>query len=163
MHKGTCLCRGVQYTVTGDPLTVAVCHCPDCAAYTGSMFGTNAWYTRENLQITAGENLLKTFRNMGRMTPNNTVDRQFCTVCGSNLFGTVTRPDPLVFVAVGTLIGDLGPEFTPQKEFFCQFRVKWLHPVEGASSDASDVPFALTKLSWRDEDVRDPQSDLTAS
>lgn len=105
------------------------------------------------------------------MTPDNTVHREFCSVCGSNMFTSVRilyqtsftfplmffqapqRPEPLVFVAVGTVIGDLGPEFTPKKEFYCLFRDTWLKPVDGASSDLSDVPFPLTKTTWRESDA----------
>lgn len=47
MHKGGCLCMGVQYILTGDPISVAICHCPDCKASSGCGFGLNAWYEKE--------------------------------------------------------------------------------------------------------------------
>ncbi|KAJ7753351.1 Mss4-like protein [Mycena maculata] len=153
-HKGACLCKGVQYTLAGEPQTVVICHCPDCAASGGSGFSVNAWYAKENVQVTAGADLLRTYEDIGRLTPDNTVLREFCSICGSNVFGTAPqRPESPVFVAVGTVIGDLGPEFTPKKEFYCLFRDKWMHPVDGASSDLSDIPFPLTKATWRETET----------
>jgi hypothetical protein len=75
-------------------------------------------------------------------------------------FQAPARSTGMVFVAVGTLIGELGPAFTPKQEFYCLFRNKWLFPVEGASSDLSDEPYHLTKLSWVETDVREPSDPL---
>jgi hypothetical protein len=46
---------------------------------------------------------------------------------------------------MGTLAGDLGPEFAPQKEFYCVEKKKWLYPVEGAVPFDTYRPFAFER------------------
>ncbi|PYI24996.1 hypothetical protein BP00DRAFT_452555, partial [Aspergillus indologenus CBS 114.80] len=34
-HTGTCLCRAIQFTVTGAPTAVYCCYCRDCSLGAG--------------------------------------------------------------------------------------------------------------------------------
>ena len=35
---GSCLCKAVRYSVTGDPISNHICHCTHCKKVTGSAF-----------------------------------------------------------------------------------------------------------------------------
>jgi len=50
VHYGHCLCRKVEYTVIGDPIVVAHCHCDDCQRLTGSGHSTGAMYNSSDLE-----------------------------------------------------------------------------------------------------------------
>ncbi|KAJ6561564.1 DUF636 domain protein, partial [Mycena vulgaris] len=135
------------------PIVVVLCHCIDCSRSSGSVFATNLWYSTENFQVTAGEELLKIY-----LKPGGQVARRFCSICGSLVFSTAPlQPEPVVFVAAGLLAGDPRPEFTPQKEFFCVHKNKWLNPVKGATASDTHASFTLerTKSTYRYVDVEE--------
>jgi hypothetical protein len=45
--KGSCLCRAIQYEVTGDPTRRALCHCENCSKASGSSFMANWWFGKD--------------------------------------------------------------------------------------------------------------------
>lgn len=40
---GSCLCGGIQYEVTGEPMKRVMCHCDNCRKFTGSSFMANSF------------------------------------------------------------------------------------------------------------------------
>lgn len=40
---GSCLCGGIQYEVTGEPMKRVMCHCENCRKFTGSSFMANSF------------------------------------------------------------------------------------------------------------------------
>jgi len=47
IKHGSCLCKSVQYTLRGNPITFRVCHCMNCKKSTGSAFMTNVFFFDE--------------------------------------------------------------------------------------------------------------------
>ncbi len=103
IHKGGCLCGAVIYHVTGEMRPVLVCHCRQCARWTGYKVMASAVKT-PNLAIQS-EGCLTWF------TSSDHAERGFCAECGSNLFwrrpgsgsisimaGTLTPPTGLKIV-----------------------------------------------------------------
>ncbi|KAF5353080.1 hypothetical protein D9758_008745 [Tetrapyrgos nigripes] len=87
-HEGSCLCGGIQFTVTGDPFLYILCHCTNCKKASGSAFLANAWFKYEDVEV-KDNNLLRTYKDIGTKS-GSTLVRQFCSNCGSNVF---IRPD----------------------------------------------------------------------
>jgi hypothetical protein len=79
MHKGSCLCGAVSFTVEGD-LTHApeACHCSQCR--------------KQSSHFSAGRNVLKSALkiegedSVAWYQSSENIRRGFCSICGSNLF-----------------------------------------------------------------------------
>src|SRR6266850_2130925 len=78
MKKGSCLCGGVSFAVTGDLAAPDACHCVQCRKQSGHYFAsTNV--PRSAIVIT-GE------RNVTWYQSSAKVRRGFCSTCGAALF-----------------------------------------------------------------------------
>lgn len=102
MLRGSCLCGGVRYAVSGTLGPAVYCHCGQCRKASGSSFATNASVAREGFRFVAGEELVGSYESSpGRL-------RCFCRRCGSPLVKRdAARPDELR-VRLGTLDDDPG-------------------------------------------------------
>ena len=78
LHKGSCLCGAVHFTVAGDLPPPSACHCTRCRKHTGH-FEAGTDVPRSAVTIT-GEDHLTWFHSSEK------VRRGFCKVCGSSLF-----------------------------------------------------------------------------
>jgi hypothetical protein len=99
IHKGSCLCGAVTYTLTGPLRPSVACHCGQCRKTSGHYWSATQVPT-EKLTI-SGENRLKWYRS------SDHAQRGFCTECGSSLFWTLDGEDA-TSVASGTLDGPTG-------------------------------------------------------
>jgi hypothetical protein len=78
MKKGSCLCGGVSFVVTGDLAAPDACHCVQCRKQSGHYFAsTNV--PRSAIVITGEENLTW-------YPSSEKVRRGFCSTCGAALF-----------------------------------------------------------------------------
>lgn len=53
--NGSCLCKKVQYTVTGQDRGAVICHCVNCQKGTGSAFAHNHQITKAQLEVKSGK------------------------------------------------------------------------------------------------------------
>ena len=51
-RSGSCLCGGIQFSVTGDPFRIGLCHCKDCRKASGSTFSAFAVWPLEAFETT---------------------------------------------------------------------------------------------------------------
>ena len=79
--KGSCLCGGVEFEVTGEFEPRSFCHCTSCKRLSGGAGTANARARSDEIEIVKGRELLRTY------TPEGGSAKTFCSVCGSNLFG----------------------------------------------------------------------------
>ena len=79
--EGSCLCGGVRFEVTGDFEPRSYCHCTSCKRLSGGAATANARVRSDDVRITAGRELLRTY------VPDGGSAKTFCSNCGSNLFG----------------------------------------------------------------------------
>ncbi len=77
--KGSCLCGGVAFEISGKPGPIGQCHCSKCRKVSGTD-GNAVFYARaEQLNWLRGEELIRIFQ-----VPNGNGWRStFCSVCGS--------------------------------------------------------------------------------
>lgn len=102
MLKGSCLCGGIGYEITGPVGRSLYCHCSMCRKSHGSAFRARLAVPRSSFRIVRGEDLLVEYRSSA-----STV-RRFCRVCGSPMMNS-WDPEPDNYgLAMGTLEDDPG-------------------------------------------------------
>lgn len=97
--SGGCLCGAIRYQVKSNPVRVAHCHCDDCRRATGSAFATNIFVKSDDLAITKGAP--KSYRHTA--DSGNTMTKEFCADCGSQLFGFSSGATGMKSVKVGSI------------------------------------------------------------
>ncbi len=133
--RGSCLCGGVQFEVTGPFRRANYCHCSRCRKHSGGAALAQGRVAREHFRIVRGEELVTAFRPPEGMT------KAFCRVCGSSLFGGTWPSGPEVSVRLGALDDD--PAIRPQYRSFTASKAAWdelpddgLPRYPGANPDA---------------------------
>ncbi|KAJ7491949.1 DUF636 domain-containing protein [Mycena latifolia] len=102
---GSCLCRKVRFTVSGEPFQYAVCHCINCKKFAGafrSAFMTNAFFNSKDISVTAGQDLVRQYADSDT-TSGNTLTRSFCSECGTSLFLSSPTKTDWTSVCPGTV------------------------------------------------------------
>ena len=97
-REAACSCGQLQVTVRGDPVRVAMCHCLECQRRTGSTFGVQAFYPRDQVRLAKG--IAKRYAR--RAESGRTVRFNFCPECGGTVFWEPEQRPELIAVAVGT-------------------------------------------------------------
>jgi hypothetical protein len=115
--KGSCLCGGVTYSVTGEPQRFYHCHCGRCRKATGSGHATNVFVAGE-LKWDSGEDLITSYKvpEAARFT------NRFCSVCGARLPRFI-KDLGAVFIPAGSL--DTEPGMQPQARIYMGSRTSW--------------------------------------
>ena len=78
MHKGSCLCGAVRFTVAGDLPPPDACHCTMCRKQTGHFLASTD-VPRDSLSV-EGEDHVRWYQSSPRVRSG------FCGTCGSTLF-----------------------------------------------------------------------------
>ncbi len=94
MHKGSCLCGKVAFTIAGDLTPPNACHCGQCRKQSGHLWASSVTH-QDNLSFTADETL-RWYR------ASDIAKRGFCSACGSFLFWQHNDEDTIA-VSVGSL------------------------------------------------------------
>ena len=116
--RGSCLCQGVRYEITGPVGKAAYCHCSRCRKWSGSALLGYAGVPRQHFRWTLGEELL------GRFPSSERVFRVFCTRCGSTLAAWPSDPAvESVWVMMGALDDD--PGVRPALHIFVGSKAPW--------------------------------------
>ena len=101
MHKGSCLCGAVRFTVAGDLPPPDICHCTDCRKQSGRAFASTD--VPKAAVTVEGEERLSWYQSSEK------VRRGFCSVCGSTLFWEPLHSD-WTGVAMGAFDGPTGTQ-----------------------------------------------------
>ncbi|KAI0812866.1 Mss4-like protein [Xylaria sp. FL0064] len=130
MPEGGCFCGKVRYSIEGEPLGKALCHCLDCRKITGSTYSTNIIVSGPNFKVTSG-----TPKAIGKKADSgNEIVSYFCGDCGSTLYRDGKSFGDGKVVKVGTL-DDINAldDALPKVELFASHRVSWVKEVPGAA------------------------------
>ena len=120
-RSGSCMCRGVTFRVTGEPLRVGICHCADCRKTSGGPFAAFAIWPSSAFEQRSG--FLSSYAG-----------RSFCTTCGGRVFSIT---DDEVEVMIGSF--DEAPsDLTPTYELWIVRREPWLAVLPDASQFEGD-------------------------
>ncbi len=101
MITGKCECGAVQYEVAGEPSEYCHCHCSICRRLHGAAFVSWAGAARKEVTFVSGESSLK------RYSFSEKSDSLYCEDCGSRLFVDVKSEPDMLYIAMGTLDGDV--------------------------------------------------------
>jgi hypothetical protein len=97
MLNGSCLCRGIAYSINGPVERASHCYCTMCQKQHGAGAGSYINIARADLVIERGAELVKEYASseQGR--------RSFCKACGSTLFWRSVETPERIAVTLGTL------------------------------------------------------------
>ena len=105
-REAACHCGQLHLDVSGEPVRVSMCHCLACQRRTGSAFGIQARFTRDQV------NVVGRFSDYVRVSDEDdkVAHFHFCPDCGSTVFYTSPTDPDLIAVPVGAFAD---PSFAP--------------------------------------------------
>ncbi|WP_299027333.1 GFA family protein [uncultured Sulfitobacter sp.] len=108
MKNGSCLCGGVQYTLTGALRPSVACHCVQCRKTSGHYVSAT--------QVSADQLKITQDATLRWYASSPKAQRGFCSTCGSSLFWRHADDNGATSVMSGTLDGASG--ITTAKHIF---------------------------------------------
>jgi hypothetical protein len=87
LYKGECFCGAVSIEVSGEPQSMAYCHCDSCRSWSGSPVHASTMWLAESVEVSGGAEHIRTFRK----TPDSISHRQYCDKCGGHVM--ISHPD----------------------------------------------------------------------
>ena len=95
-REARCSCGQLRLTATGAPVRVSVCHCRACQRRTGSAFGVQARFDKDQVAV-AGRS--ETYRRTA--DSGNQISFHFCPDCGSTVYYRLDPMPDVIAVPVG--------------------------------------------------------------
>jgi hypothetical protein len=117
--RGSCLCSGVAFEMTGPPTTVRYCHCSRCRKARAAAHATNLVAPMEAVRFVRGEERVRIFK----LPEARFFSQAFCADCG----GKLPRLDPgrgIAIVPLGALDDD--PGIRAACQIFVADRAPWV-------------------------------------
>jgi hypothetical protein len=127
-REGGCLCGAVRFKTEGEPINVRICHCRNCQKAMGSPFFARALFDQRALTVEGPT---------GSYPSSEALDRVFCTVCGTRLFG---------WRKIGTMAGvalaafDDRNAFTPTDHMWVTEKMDWVKLDDGLPQYSGTAP-----------------------
>jgi len=100
MLKGSCLCAGVTYTLTGPLRPSVACHCTQCRKTSGHYVSAT--------QVAPGQLSITSDETLVWYPSSEKAERGFCNRCGASLFWRHQDDNGAVSVMSGTIDGATG-------------------------------------------------------
>ena len=122
--KGSCLCGGVAFELTGPPMRVVHCHCSRCRKARGTAHATNLLAALAGVRFVRGEDLLTSYKPPDARTFMHV----FCRVCGASM----PRLDPgraIAIIPMGSFDDDPGAR--PERHIFVESKAGWDEITDG--------------------------------
>jgi hypothetical protein len=118
-REATCSCGQLRLSVEGEPLRISVCHCLACQRRTGSVFGVQARFHEDKVQV-SGQ------RSEYTRTSDEGDERTFafCPSCGATVFFRTSQAPAIVGVPVGAFADSAFPP--PTISVFESRRHSWI-------------------------------------
>ncbi len=104
-RQATCSCGKLSLIAQGEPLRVSVCHCTACQRRTGSVFGMQARFSSDNVNIDGPSKKYVRTADSG-----NRITFHFCPDCGSTMYYQLGDALDMIAIPVGAFAD---PGFPP--------------------------------------------------
>lgn len=119
MHNtGQCHCGQIKFTVEGEPLRMAQCHCNACRRISGTGHAVNVFFKTSQVSITGETKKYEMTADSG-----NTRYRHFCPNCGSRMFSAGPNNPEITGIAAGVF--DNSDWFKPNMIVYHAERPVW--------------------------------------
>lgn len=130
-REAACCCGALRVTTRGEPVRISICHCLECQRRTGSVFGAQARFREEDVEIAGAST---TFVRTG--DEGTSAEMHFCPTCGSTVY---YRPLSLPGF-IGVPVGGFGdPSFpAPYVSVYEARRHGWVAPICDAIAERYD-------------------------
>ena len=92
----SCSCGQVSVSVSEEPIRVSICHCLECQRRTGSVFGAQARFRTQAVEVKGQSQEYVRDGDEG-----NRIIFHFCPKCGSTVYWSFKGREDFVAVAVG--------------------------------------------------------------
>ena len=99
-----CSCGQLTLTCEGEPVRVSLCHCHACQRRTGSAFGVQARFAREQVKIDGSSTVFARVGDSG-----NPADFHFCPRCGAAVYWEMRALPDFIAVTYGAFAGEPMP------------------------------------------------------
>jgi len=121
----SCSCGQLRADVTGEPVRVSICHCLACQRRTGSVFGEQARFLRQDVVLSGRSTLFVRIGDEGTR-----IAFHFCPVCGSTVYYEPEGLEEFLAIPVGAFAdpGFPAPRFSVYEERMHS----WVVAPEGA-------------------------------
>jgi len=110
-RTASCSCGQLTATTTEDPVRVSVCHCLACQRRTGSVFGAQARFRRESVDI-KGQS--KQYVRVG--DEGSKITFNFCPACGATVHYAIGEEYVAIPVGAFAEPGFPAPSFSVYEE-----------------------------------------------
>ena len=118
-RRASCSCGQLHLTCEGEPVRISICHCLACQQRTGSVFGAQARFPRN--QVTRIEGRATSF--VRRADSGNPITFHFCPLCGSTLYWELQALPEVIAVPIGAFAD---PQFpAPRVSVYERRRHAW--------------------------------------
>ena len=133
-REANCHCGQLTLTVEGEPFAVSICHCLDCQRRTGSAFGMQAGFKRDQVQVSGS---YSDFSRISEEADRREHTFHFCPDCGSQVFYTEADDPDLIVVSTGSFAD---PAFPPPTESGSNSRrPRWIGLPDGLVREATII------------------------
>jgi hypothetical protein len=117
MIRGSCLCGGVKYRITGRLSKAMNCHCSMCRKAQGAAFRSRAGVRAADFEWVQGETLVTFYES----SPGN--HRGFCRICGSPILSKFDAHPASYGLPLGPLDDD--PGVRPKQHVHVASKAPW--------------------------------------
>lgn len=120
-----CSCGQLTAKVTGDPVRISICHCLACQRRTGSVFGQQARFRRDGVELSGVSN---TWVRTGDEGSSATF--HFCPTCGATVYYEPGGLEEFLAIPVGAFADPNFP--TPTVSVYEERMHAWVVPPADA-------------------------------
>ena len=122
--RGSCLCGGAAFVLSGELQLIVNCHCSRCRKARGAAHASNLFAPAEGFRWLRGEDLAEHFK----VPDAKLFVHAFCRVCGSSL-PRAREEAPVVAVPAGCLDDD--PRARERIHIYCGSKAPWYDIPDG--------------------------------
>ena len=130
--RGSCLCQGIRYEISGALTHMLHCHCSMCRKATGAAFRSRATVRSDAFRWLQGEALL------GRYASSPGQTRTFCSRCGATLVTLFDDYPQYMGLALGTLDDD--PQQHPVAHVHVASKAPWFSITDDLPQFPDELP-----------------------
>lgn len=109
LQGGGCVCKKVRYSLGRPPLRVTICHCTWCQRRTGSAFGVELVFEKDEIQFRTDPPTV--YRHISDES-GRWLDQHFCSTCGSGIGLTLEAVPSIQSISAGSLDNQNWSELT---------------------------------------------------